>query len=438
MNIKKTLLLSSVLFLSLFASCKKDDEEGAEVGPYASFGSSELAIAAHEDELILTITTKEVEWTLSKETDVAWLTLNGDLKGDSTSRILVDVEKNTSLTKRVATLKLEYMLDTLVIRKLEITQMGEVKTIMLGADTLYVTPEGLDEYGEDPTVKVTSNLEWVATAGASWITVGDPVPVTKALTTMNVPFTIEPNTTGLIRVSSVSFTDTKDLITSSIVVFQYPSSSPANDVEALKDLYNSTNGASWTEPWDLAAGVDTWKGVTMGIAIDGTNRVVSLDLSDNNLIGSIPASISKMQYLNELSLYGNNFENSSIPASIGDIYFLRYLYLQNCNLQGEIPVAFGSLQYLERIHLGGNKLSGAIPADFGAAATKIDVFGMANNNLTGNLPEKLGSSSTLKSISVEGNRLSGEIPATYKKNILWLNWTPSQNIYPQQDGFVLK
>lgn len=68
----------------------------------------------------------------------------------------------------------------------------------------------------------------------------------------------------------------------------------ATDAErtALQGLYQSTGGASWTHRngW-LEAGVDpcSWYGVTCEV---GTNAVIKIDLTSNNLKGQIPSGSS--------------------------------------------------------------------------------------------------------------------------------------------------
>ena len=53
--------------------------------------------------------------------------------------------------------------------------------------------------------------------------------------------------------------------------------------EALLKLYQSTNGSQWTVKWDLTKPVSTW----FGVRLEG-EKVVSVNLSNNNLIGEIP------------------------------------------------------------------------------------------------------------------------------------------------------
>src|SRR5437016_11553366 len=70
---------------------------------------------------------------------------------------------------------------------------------------------------------------------------------------------------------------------------------------ALVDLYNSTNGASWTNKtnWMVAADECTWSGVSCNA---GHTTVQNINLSGNKLIGTLPATLGNLTSLQLLSL----------------------------------------------------------------------------------------------------------------------------------------
>ena len=87
------------------------------------------------------------------------------------------------------------------------------------------------------------------------------------------------------------------------------------DSLALVALYNSTGGPNWTNNTNWLNGpVSTWHGVT--VLRDG--RVGYLDLSSNNLVGSISTEIGQLTKLAYLNL-ANNLLNGPLPASIGNL-----------------------------------------------------------------------------------------------------------------------
>lgn len=77
---------------------------------------------------------------------------------------------------------------------------------------------------------------------------------------------------------------------------------------ALAELYKSTGGQSWSKSdnWCSDKPLSSWFGVTVGT--DG--HVTGLDLSKNNLEGSLPAAITELTELKELYLYGNRLSGS--------------------------------------------------------------------------------------------------------------------------------
>lgn len=84
-------------------------------------------------------------------------------------------------------------------------------------------------------------------------------------------------------------------------------SSLERDRQALVKVFNDTNGESWTDNanW-LNNNVAEWFGVTVQ-----NNRVVQVNLENNNLQGTLPADVVVMRSLTSLDLSGNNL--SAIP-----------------------------------------------------------------------------------------------------------------------------
>ena len=68
-----------------------------------------------------------------------------------------------------------------------------------------------------------------------------------------------------------------------------------------------------------------------------------LDLSDNNLDGSIPKEISNLKKLYKLELFENHL-SGSIPPELGDLTLLQDLDASGNSLTGSIPQEFGNLK----------------------------------------------------------------------------------------------
>lgn len=110
--------------------------------------------------------------------------------------------------------------------------------------------------------------------------------------------------------------------------------------DALVALYNSTNGANWTDNtgWMGAVGTECdWYGVTCS-----SGSVSRIGLYRNSLSGSIPAELGNLTNLTTLYLYDNSL-SGSIPAELGNLTSLIRLDLYNNSLSGSIPAELGNL-----------------------------------------------------------------------------------------------
>ena len=75
---------------------------------------------------------------------------------------------------------------------------------------------------------------------------------------------------------------------------------PQIQKDALVDLYNSTDGTNWNNTWDLTTPVSSWYGVTIE-----NNQITELNLAFNNLNGSLPSTIDRLDTLMILDLSAN-------------------------------------------------------------------------------------------------------------------------------------
>jgi|GEM_PF-3099480 hypothetical protein len=72
-----------------------------------------------------------------------------------------------------------------------------------------------------------------------------------------------------------------------------------NECEALVALYNSTNGAGWSNNtnWLVSTSVDSWWEVTVSVG-----HVSKLSLTNNHLTGNIPPELGNLPGLTQLLL----------------------------------------------------------------------------------------------------------------------------------------
>ena len=187
-----------------------------------------------------------------------------------------------------------------------------------------------------------------------------------------------------------------------------PTTTPtdASEVAALAALYEAANGANWknNDNWLSDKPIGEWHGVTT----DRNGRVTELDLSENQLTGSIPSELGSLSNLTVLYLWGNSL-SGGIPPELGNLTNLELLHLAENQLTGSIPYELGSLSNLTQLYLWGNSLSGGIPSELGSLSN-LTVLYLWGNSLSGGIPSELGSLSNLTVLYLWGNSLSGGIP----------------------------
>jgi hypothetical protein len=157
---------------------------------------------------------------------------------------------------------------------------------------------------------------------------------------------------------------------------------PQIECEALVAIYSSTNGDGWSDNsrWLYSTTVGNWGGV--GVS-DG--HVVTLNLGNNGLVGSIPAKLSNLSKLEYILLYLNDL-SGGIPPELGNLSNLVEIRLAYNQLSGTIPSELGNLKNLETLWLEHNQLSGSIPENLGNSSNLISLDINTNNQLTDSIP----------------------------------------------------
>ena len=184
---------------------------------------------------------------------------------------------------------------------------------------------------------------------------------------------------------------------------------PQIECEALVALYNSTDGATWgAGDWLMDSNPCLWAGVTCS---SEPGFVVRLELSDNQLAGTIPPALENLSELQELSLSINQL-TGTIPSALGNLSSLTSLNLSSNQLKGGLPSALETLSNLQELFLSSNQLTGTIPSTLGTLSN-LQELSLSNNQLTGTIPSALGDLSTLQRLSLSSNQLTGIIPSQF-------------------------
>ncbi|KAK3441856.1 hypothetical protein EUGRSUZ_B02130, partial [Eucalyptus grandis] len=157
--------------------------------------------------------------------------------------------------------------------------------------------------------------------------------------------------------------------------------------------------------WNISIGFCQWYGVTCSRR---HKRVTVLSLSSQELSGSISPHIGNLSFLREMWLSNNSLDHE-IPPQVGKLRRLRFLLLRNNSLVGEIPKNISSCLDLYALWVSENELTGEIPIEL-SSLSKLRIFNLQNNHLTGSLPCFIGNLSFLNILSLTWNNLGGSIP----------------------------
>ncbi|GLT24878.1 hypothetical protein SLA2020_000420 [Shorea laevis] len=150
------------------------------------------------------------------------------------------------------------------------------------------------------------------------------------------------------------------------------------DVLVMEELVRSFNNTPLDWIGDPCLPVEnSWTGVSC--SNDKFARVISLNLTNVGLTGSLPPIINRLTALHHLWLSGNQ-------------------------LSGPIP-DMGLLSKLETLHLENNQFTGPIPNSIGNLVNLREIF-LQNNNLDGPIPEALQERSGINIQVSPGNHLS--------------------------------
>ncbi|KAJ9705702.1 hypothetical protein PVL29_003670 [Vitis rotundifolia] len=159
---------------------------------------------------------------------------------------------------------------------------------------------------------------------------------------------------------------------SSLIVLDLADNSLSGSIpKCLNNISAMTAGHIQDIWYDALEAVYEYKSYTESLVLDIKGReaeyeeilqyVRMIDLSSNNLSGSIPIEISSLFGLRFLNLSRNHLMGR-IPEKIGVMASLESLDLSRNHLSGEIPQSMSNLTFLDDLDLSFNNFSGRIPS----------------------------------------------------------------------------
>ncbi|CAI9783345.1 unnamed protein product [Fraxinus pennsylvanica] len=147
------------------------------------------------------------------------------------------------------------------------------------------------------------------------------------------------------------------------------------EVMALLEFLDGVNYPSrLVESW---SGNDPCQGSWLGVGCDPKGKVISINLPNYNISGTL-------------------------SPSIGSLDSLTHIHLESNNLSGPIPTNWTGLKFLTLLNLSGNYLSPPLPNFSSSVKLVLDGNALLNSNQTGNAPSQGSARSSHGSISSPG------------------------------------
>ncbi|KDO56172.1 hypothetical protein CISIN_1g0468601mg, partial [Citrus sinensis] len=154
-----------------------------------------------------------------------------------------------------------------------------------------------------------------------------------------------------------------------------------------------------------------------GISCNDAGRVIKISLPKIGLKGTLhDFSFSSFPHLAYLDLSYNELFGT-IPPQISNLTNLTTLYFGGDQFSGNIPPEVGLMSHLELLHIDTNQLDGSIPPELGQLSSLV-VLSLFFNHLNGSVPPSLGNLTNLQQLILFSNNLSGSIPPSLEYPML--------------------
>ena len=190
------------------------------------------------------------------------------------------------------------------------------------------------------------------------------------------------------------------------------------EFQALKAFYNATDGNNWKNRtgWEninttaTAADVNgSWFGL---VITDG--HVTKIGMSSNLKGGYLPPQIGDLAWLKYLEVDNDQLEGR-IPDEIGNLVNLEGLTLSTNRFTGPLPASMANLVNIKYLYLSRNPLQIPFPASILQNWPKLGIVYLSESGLTGALPDVFDAWPDLYMFYISKNQLTGQIPASLSK-----------------------
>ncbi|KAM0031124.1 putative leucine-rich repeat-containing, plant-type, leucine-rich repeat domain superfamily [Helianthus debilis subsp. tardiflorus] len=208
----------------------------------------------------------------------------------------------------------------------------------------------------------------------------------------DIPFWIGEKLSDLriLNLESNKFTGRIPLQLCKLHALQYLSLAHNNIIGTIPHCFGNFSGMITSSNWITFGSMQTYdenilvstKGRQQSYTRTVLRFFISIDLSNNNIVGELPDALMYLLGLKSLNLSGNLLKGH-IPVIIGNLKQLESLDLSLNNLSGRIPQSLGSLTFLSYLNLSFNDLFGRVPAGNQLQTLDDPTIYEGNNGLCG-------------------------------------------------------
>ncbi|KAH7847169.1 hypothetical protein Vadar_022770 [Vaccinium darrowii] len=174
----------------------------------------------------------------------------------------------------------------------------------------------------------------------------------------------------------------------------------------------------------LKLGNNRLKGTIPSSSFRRLPKLICLELHNNNLGGSIPPELGYCKNLALLNLAKNQLTDL-LPVELGNLSNLEDLNLEANKLVGKIPIQITQLKVLRKLNISWNYPNGSIPSTI-SGLLNLSNLDLRGNNLSGSIPESIGNLNFLLELQLGSNELGGKIPLMPQSLKIALNLSSNQ------------
>ena len=179
---------------------------------------------------------------------------------------------------------------------------------------------------------------------------------------------------------------------------------PDAEYQALVDFHNAMGGVNWNNKWNVTQN-NLHEGAWYGVSIEN-GHITGLNLSNNYYVsGVIPASIGNLKFLKTLSLYGGSYTKDLSTTNLSvlsELESLEYLDLRYTKIKGDLPATWSKLKKLKTVYLNNNEIT-ALPEDLGLMESLVTVE--LNYNQIKVIPKSVGNLRNLVTLNLYSNKI---------------------------------